>query len=155
VIVPAARARVLAGMRLGGSDVACLDFAADMAAGERDLFAVAAAGRVVAIDVLAWRGSDGSRLYTRLSLVPDGWRLRLQRTAAAPSGRGVRREAWTDYLAWQAGGAMADAPVRPVLPGTWQAALAEQRREALALLVVPPGGVPEALVAALPPPHLS
>jgi hypothetical protein len=155
VAVPARRARVLAAIRLGGIPAACLAFAADLPEGERDLLAVAAAGRVMAIDVLTWRGIDGSHLFTRLSAVPDGVRLRLERTASAPRERGVRREAWTDYLAWQAGAAMTDAPVRPVLAGTWQASLAEQRAAALALLTVPPNGVPAALVAALPAPHLA
>jgi hypothetical protein len=154
ITVPAARARVLAIIRLGDVPAACLAFAADLPEGTRDLFAVAAAGRVTAIDLLTWRGTDGSRLFTRLSAVPDGCRLRLERTASAPRGRGVRREAWTDYLAWRAGGAMTDAPVRPVLAGTWQAALAEQRGSGLALLTEPPNGVPAALAAALPAPHL-
>jgi hypothetical protein len=154
VLVPTARARLLARVRLGGDETVFLSFAADLPEGERDLFAIAAAGRIIAVDVLAWRGTDGSRLYSRLSTVPDGRRVQLERTASAPRGHGVRREAWIDYLAWQAEGAMTDAPVRPVLAGTWQAALAEQRAAILGLLAVNLPGVPAALVAAVPPPHL-
>jgi hypothetical protein len=150
--VPAARARVLAAFPLGGARAVALAFAADLPEGTRDLLAVAAAGRVVALEVLSWRGADGSLLYTRLSVVPDGRRLRLERTASAPRGRGFRREQWTDYLAWREAGPMADAPVRPVLAGTWQAGLAAQRAGVLATLAVGLRGVPPALVAACPPP---
>jgi hypothetical protein len=150
--VPAGRARVLAAFPLGGATAAALAFAADLQEGTRDLFAVAAAGRVVALEVLSWQGTDGSRLYTRLAVVPDGRRLRLERTASAPRGRGFRREQWTDYLAWRESGPMADAPVRPVLAGTWQAGLAEQRAGVLATLAVGLRGVPPALIAACPPP---
>ena len=150
--MPAERARVLARFPLGGVAAVALAFAADLAEGARDLLAVAAAGRVVALEVLSWRGADGSRLYTRLSVVPDGRRLRLERTASAPRGHGYRREQWTDYLAWQDTGPMADAPVRPGLAGTWQAGLAAQRAGVLASLAVGLRNVPPALVAACPPP---
>jgi hypothetical protein len=150
--VPAARARVLAAFPLGGAPAVALAFAADLPEGTRDLLGVAAAGRVVALEVLSWHGADGSRLYTRLTVVPDGRRLRLERSASAPRGHGFRREQWTDYLAWQEAGPMADAPVRPVLAGTWQAGLAAQRAGVLATLAVGLRGVPPALVAACPPP---
>jgi len=151
--VPAGRARVLARFALGGAPAVALAFAADLPEGERDLLAVAAAGRVVALEVFLWRGADGSRLYTRLSAVPDGRRLRLERTASAPRGRGFRHEQWTDYLDWRKAGPMADAPVRPVLAGTWQAALAAQRADMLATLAVNLRAVPPALLAACPPPR--
>ncbi len=150
--VPAERARVLAAFPLGGATAVALAFAADLPKGTRDLFAVAAAGRVVALEVLSWHGVDGSRLYTRLTVVPDGRRLRLERTASAPRGHGFRREQWTDYLAWRDDGPMVDAPVRPVLAGTWQAGLAAQRAGMAATLAVGLRGVPPALVTACPPP---
>ncbi len=150
--VPAERARVLVAFPLGGATAVALAFAADLPEGTRDLFAVAAAGRVVALEVLNWQGTDGSRLHTRLSVVPDGMRLRLERTASVPRGRGFRREQWTDYLAWRDAGPMVDAPVRPVLAGTWQAGLAAQRAGVVANLAVGLRGVPPALVAACPPP---
>jgi len=153
--VPAVRARLLATVKLGGMPVAVLAFAADLADGVRDLFAVVAGGRVVALEVLAWHGTNGERLSTQVSAVSDRLRLRLQREASAPRGRGYRREQWTDYLGWQGAAPLADAPVRPVLAGTWQAALAAQRAEMRAVLTVGPRGVAPALVAACPPPVLA
>jgi len=155
ITVPAARARVLARLKLGGTETCVLGFGADLPEGERDLFAVVAAGRVMALEVLAWRGTDGSRLSTHLSAVSDHVRLRLERTASARNGRSYRREAWIDYLGWQGAAPMADAPVRPVLAGTWQAGLAAQRAGMRAMLVVGPRDVGPALIAACPAPALS
>ena len=153
IAVPAGRGRKLAQFPLGGTTAAALAFAADLPEGTRDLVAVVGEGRVLALEVLDWQGEDGSRLQTRLSAVPDHQRLRLQRSASAPRARGYRREEWTDYLAWQEAAPMADAPVRPVLAGTWQAALAAQRAEVRALLVVGLRAVPPGLLAHCPPPH--
>ena len=150
--VPAQRVRMLATLKLGGTPVPVLGFAADVAEGVRDLFAVVANGRVVALEVLAWHGADGARLSTRLSAVTDGVRLRLERTASARWGKGTHHEEWIDYLAWQAEAPMADAPVRPVLAGTWQAALAAQRAAMRTMLAVGPRSVGPALIAACPPP---
>jgi hypothetical protein len=152
IAVPAARARVLARPRLGGTDACVLGFGADLPEGERDLFAVVVAGRVVALEVLSWRGLDGAHLSTHLSAVSDGVRLRLERTASARRGRLYRREAWIDYLAWRDAAPMADAPVRPVLAGTWQAGLAAQRADMRAILFVGPRDVAPALIAACPAP---
>lgn len=154
VSVPVGRARLLAEFPLGKADASALAFAADLPEGVRDLLAVAAGGKVLALEVLSWRGADGTRLQTRLSTVPDRQRLRLERMATAPRGRGYRREEWTDYLSWQEGGPMADAPVRPVLAGTWQASLAVQREAARALLAGGPAGVAPALLELCPPPRL-
>ena len=138
-----------------GGGAAALTFAADLPEGERDLLVVVAGGKVLALELLAWRGADGSRLLTRLSTVPDRLRLRLERMASAKHGHGYRHEEWTDYLAWQAEAPMADAPVRPVLAGTWQASLAAQRADTRALLVGGLHGVVPALLAACPPPRFS
>ncbi len=155
VTVPAGRARVVAIFPLGAATASALSFAADLPEGERDLLAVAAGGKVLALEVLAWRGKNGSRLLTRLSTVPDRQRLRLERMASAPHGHGYRHEEWTDYLAWQGEAPMADAPVRPVLAGTWQASLAAQRAGTRAMLVGGLHGVAPALLAACPPPCFS
>ena len=152
VALPASRARKLAGPVLGGQTAFVAAFAADTEGGVRDLFAVVAAGRVVALEVLAWHGADESRLSTRLSVVNDGVRLRLQRDATARQGHGWRHEAWTDYLGWRDAEPMADCPVRPVLAGTWQAALAAERRAMQAVLTVGPRDIGPALVAACPVP---
>lgn len=152
IAVPAGRVRLLANFSLGGTPVSALAFAADLPEGQRDLFTVVAAGRVQALELLTWQGTDGSRLQTRLSAVPDRQRLRLERSASAPRGRVHRREDWTDYLAWQEEAPMLDAPVRPVLAGTWQDSLAAQRAAIRSMLVVGLRGVPSALVARCPPP---
>ncbi len=153
IAVPAGRGRLLATFALAGTTASALAFAADLSEGQRDLFAVVAGGRVLALELLAWQGIDGSRLQTRLSAVPDRQRLRLERSASAPRGRAHRHEEWTDYLAWQAEAPMADAPVRPVLAGTWQQSLAAQRAEIRSMLVVGLRGVPPGLVARCPPPR--
>ncbi len=153
IAVPAERARLLAMFPLGEATASALAFAADVPEGMRDLVAVTALGLVLALELLSWRGEDGSCLQTRLSAVPDHQRLRLERNASVPRGPGYRREAWTDYLAWQGEAPMADAPVRPVLAGTWQAALAAQRAGTRTMLVVGPRGVPPGLVASCRPPR--
>lgn len=152
IVVPAERARVLAAAALGGTAAVLIAFGADTAAGQRDLLAVAAGGVLVALEPLVWRGTEGSRLGTRVTFVPDGQRLRLQRIGTVPRGQGYHREDWTDYLAWNNGAPMHDAPARPVLAGTWQAVLSEQRAGMRALLGVGLHGVPAALIAACPAP---
>jgi hypothetical protein len=153
IIVPAGRARVLAMIPLGAATAWALGFAADLPEGGRDLVALAALGRVLALELLSWHGADGSRLQTRLSAVPDRQRVRLERLASAPRGRGYRHEEWIDYLAWQELAPMTDAPVRPVLAGTWQAALAGQRDCVRALLAGGPAWVAPELLACCPAPR--
>ena len=154
VAVPGLRARLLVRLRLGEAEAVVLAFAADLPEGVRDLFAVVGGGIVVALEPLSWRGEDGARISTRLSAVPDRTRLRLERSAVAPRGRGWRREDWTDYLAWNGAAPMRDAPVRPVLAGTWQDGFAALRAEMRGLLVIGPRAVAQSLVAACPAPHL-
>ncbi|KAA5609353.1 hypothetical protein [Rhodovastum atsumiense] len=160
--VPAARARVLCRFPLGGVEAACLAFAADRPEAIRDLLAVAAPGRLVALETLSWRGEDGSRMATRVSAVPDGRHLRLERTLRIPAGRAVQRESWTDYLVWRNDAPMEDAPVRPVLPGTWQAMFSLLRARTRTMLVqgglvqgglAQAGGLSGRLVAACPAPE--
>jgi hypothetical protein len=153
IAVPAERARLLATFPLGEATASALAFAADLPEGTRDLVAVTGLGLVLALELLSWHGEDGSRLQTRLSAVPDRQRLRLERNASARRGHGTWHEAWTDYLAWQGGAPMTDAPVRPVLAGTWQAGLAAQRAGTRTMLVVGPRGVPPGLVASCRPPR--
>ena len=153
VRVPADRARLVATVPLGPSQAALVAFAADLPEGLRELVVVTDGTRVLALELLAWRGEDGSRLQTRLSAVTDRQRLRLERGAAAPRGRGIRREDWTDYLRWQPEGPMLDAPVRPVLAGTWQEGLAAQRANMRVMLLPGLHGVPPGLIAACPPPR--
>jgi len=49
----------------------------------------------------------------------------------------VRRETWTDILAWQEGAALRSEPLRAVLAGTWQARMARTRADVAALLAAP------------------
>lgn len=155
IAVPAERARLLATFSLGETTASAVAFAADLPEATRDLLAVTGLGLVLALELLNWHGEDGSRLQTRLSAVPDRQRLRLERNASVPRGRGYRREVWTDYLAWQGAQPMADAPVRPVLAGTWQAALAAQRAGTRTMLLVGLRSVPPGLVASCRPPRFS
>lgn len=112
--------------------------------------------RVLGVESWDWHGSGPRRLGLRLAAVPDDRRVRLLYEAVlstpreggpAPGGLGggpggggrvvVRREAWTDVLAWQDGEAMRSEPLRPVLAGTWQARMAHTRAAVAALLAAP------------------
>ena len=142
--VPAERARVLAAAALGGTPAVLLAFGADTAAGQRDLLAVAAGGVLVALEPLIWRGR-------RVRGSPRG--PRSCRTdsdsgcnASAPSRAAKATTARTGpTMAWNNGAPMRDAPARPVLAGTWQAVLSEQRAGMRAMLGVRLHGVPAAL----------
>ena len=158
IIVPAARARLAAALPIAGRQVAVLAFAADPqdARGRLDLAALAgwdgAGLRVLALEVLSWQAPGGGWLGTRITAAGDGRRLLLTRDAAAPRGaRPWRRESWTDLLAWQDGAALADAPARAPLPGTWQAQLAATRARVAARLGRVCSDVAEDVLALLRP----
>ncbi len=130
--------------------------------------------RILAVESWTWQGSGPRRLALRLVAVPDDRRVRLlydatlasqeaggagQDVAAPePGGAGlgatgrarvvVRREAWTDILAWQDGDALRSEPLRPVLAGTWQARMAQIRADVAALLATPRGEIGVAELAA-------
>ncbi|MGI4978017.1 MAG: hypothetical protein ACRYG6_13840 [Janthinobacterium lividum] len=103
--------------------------------------------RVLGVESWDWHGSGPRRLGLRLAAVPDDRRVRLlyeavlsTPKAGGPEAAGrvvVRREAWTDVLAWEDGGAMRSEPLRPVLAGTWQARMAGTRAAVAALLAAP------------------
>lgn len=100
--------------------------------------------RILAVESWDWHGSGPRRLGLRLAAVPDDRRVRLlyEAVLASPRGDGpgrvvVRREAWTDILAWQDGGALRSEPLRPVLAGTWQARMAATRAAVAGLLAAP------------------
>jgi len=111
--------------------------------------------RILGVESWDWQGTGPRRLALRLVAVPDNRRVRLlyEATLASPrpgvagqdagapgGGRAavvVRREAWTDILAWQEGAALRTEPLRPVLAGTWQARMARARAEVAALLAAP------------------
>ncbi len=100
--------------------------------------------RILAVESWDWHGSGPRRLGLRLAAVPDDRRVRLlyEAVLASPRGDGtgrvvVRREAWTDILAWQDEGALRSEPLRPVLAGTWQARMAATRAAVAGLLAAP------------------
>ncbi len=140
-----AKARLVGRPVLAGRNVAALGFVAATQTGRLDLLALAApingAMRLVALEVLAWAGPDGARLFTRFAATPDQRTLRLARDAMLP---GVGRESWTDYLAWHDGAAMDDAPVRLPLPTSLQARLRPYRLACLAWLAAPRTDVAQA-----------
>lgn len=138
IVLPVARARILAALPLAGHDGAIAAFAADTADARIDLFAAVIwdgnGARIAALDVLQRHCDSGAHLTTRIAASGGGGGLQLQRDAAAPRRRlAWRRESWTDYLAWH-GTAFADAPPRAPLPGTWQHTLAAWRLAVLARL---------------------
>ncbi|MCW3473995.1 hypothetical protein [Limobrevibacterium gyesilva] len=147
VTVPGARARIAMLLPVAGRDIAGIAFAADGIAGRLDLMALAgwdgARLRILGMEVLGWAGADGSSLSSRFAGVGDRTRLRVQRVAAMPRpgapkvGAPKVWETWTDLLAWRDRAPLADSPVRPGAPGSWQARLAAMRARAAALLDPP------------------
>ncbi len=99
------------------------------------------ATRILAVESWEWRGSGPRTLGLRIAAVPDDRRILLlyQATLVAPprpgaaGGQITRTETWTDVLAWNDG--LRSEPLRPVLPGTWQARMAAARERVAALLV--------------------
>ncbi len=131
VTLPAARVHRAALLPIADRQIAVLAFAADPSAAARlDLGAFvgwdSGGLRVLALEVLLWRAANGGGFATRVSATGDRTRLLLLRDAAAPFDGGTRwrRESWTDLLAWKTGEALADAPTRTPLAGTFQARLA-------------------------------
>jgi hypothetical protein len=156
--LPAERARLAALLPIAGRQVAVLAFGADPPDPRARLDLAAVVGwdgtqlRVMALEVLAWQTADGGGFGTRLAATGDRRRLRLTREAAAPIGpRRWRREAWIDLLAWQDGAALADAPPRPPMAGTWQGQLAAVRAVVAAHLATPRCDVGEDLIRLLSP----
>jgi hypothetical protein len=158
---PAGRARIAAVLPLADRDVAMLGIAADPpSGGQLDLMAIVgwdgSALRLLALEVLSWQAPGGARLATRVAAVGDRSRLRLARDAAAPrNGGSWRHESWIDLLAWHDGGALADAPPRPPLPGTWQAHLAQSRAGVIARLGMACQSVSDELLALCGPPDIA
>lgn len=144
---PARRAHLVALMP-AQVPIAVVSFGLDVPPARQTLLAfVGPGGEVWAVELLEWAAPDGENLFTRPALMPDRVHVMLQRSAARRQGTGWRREAWTDYLRFTGAG-LADAPPRPVLSGTWQAALAARRAEIAVLLGARRGSVPESILAA-------
>jgi hypothetical protein len=159
IVVPAARARILAVLPLPDRDAVLLGFAADAPAGRLDLMAVVTwtpgGLAIAALDVLAWQAGGGAHLTTRVSATADRSGLALQRDAAAPRNRQVwQHESWTDHLDWQGRPPFADRPVRPPSWGSWQRVLANWRAQVITVLEHGCQDVSGALGALSVPPEL-
>jgi hypothetical protein len=147
-LCPPRRARLLAVLRLRAADVAAIAFACDPPGGQQDALAlVGPDAALLALERLSWRGGEGSELNTRLAMLPDRVHITLERDAARHEQR-WRRESWTDYVRFE-GGALVDAPPRPVLAGTWQAGLSAQRVAMAAAIGRRTCRIPPALLAML------
>ena len=152
LLLPALGARMLAPVGCGGEMLAVVSFRQDegAAAVEWGALALALDGTValLGLEPLGWRAS-GARMGTRLMSGGDKRQIAFQRDSAVPETPTLwRRETWTDYLAWRAPAGLADSPVRVPLAGTRQAAVAEWRRRAGAVVAEQPQAVTPALLAA-------
>ena len=142
---PPGRARLLAVLRLRMMDVTALTFAADPLGGTQDLLAfVAADGTLLALERHSWSSQNEDSFATTTAMLPDRTNIALQRHAARRE-QSWRREGWTDYLRMEQG-CLVDAPVRPVLSGTWQSALALERQRCATALPAGYQGVPGRLL---------
>lgn len=153
IVLPAAGARLAMLLPIAGRQVAGITFAADATL---DLVALigwdGAMLRILGLEVLGWRRPDGAMLSSRFAGVGDRTRLRITRVAATPRpGLPHHWESWTDLLAWRDGAPLADAPVRPPLPGTAQARLAAFRRRTIAFLEPPVQVLTPDMITALNP----
>jgi hypothetical protein len=154
ITLPAVRARIAFALPIAGREVAGVAFAADPPGGSLDLVALCgwdgACLRILGLEILSYAGADGASLASCFAGVGDRSRLRIERTASVPRhGLPLRWESWTDLVAWRDQAPLADAPVRPPLPGTRQAALAAGRARVFTLLNEPCQGVGEPMIAAV------
>jgi hypothetical protein len=154
ITLPSARVRIVFALPIAGREVAGIAFAADPPGAALDLVALCgwdgACLRLLGLEILGFAGADGANLASRFAGVGDHTRLRIERAAAIPRpGLPLRWESFTDFLAWRAQAPLADAPVRPPLPGTRQAALAAARARVAALLDEPCQAVTAPILAAV------
>jgi hypothetical protein len=138
----------MAVLRLKVMDIAAVVFAADPLGGTQDLLAfVTPDGTLLALERHSWTSQNEDAFSTGCSMLPDRTNIALERHAARREQK-WRREGWTDYLRMEQG-RLVDAPVRPVLSGTWQFALARERQQCAAALPAGQHGVPGRLLAIL------
>jgi hypothetical protein len=154
ITVPRERARIAFAVPIASREVAGIAFAADPAGASLDLVALCGWDgtwlRILGLEILSYAGADGARLASRFAGVGDRTRLRIERTASVPRPRlPLRWESWTDLLAWRDQAPLADAPVRPPLPGTRQATLAAARANLIALINEPRQTVTAPMIAAV------
>jgi hypothetical protein len=144
---PALRAGLLVRMAFRAGPVLALRFGWDDGTATQDLLAlISADGDVLAVERLVWR-SGGASFVTRFAMRPDRAHLALERVAMLP-GSPRRHESWTDYLRRDRDG-LHDAPARPVLAGTLQAALSDERARLAEWTKSRPAAIPPPLLTAL------
>ncbi len=144
---PPLRARLLGIFALRAGEVCAVAFACDGPQTQQDLLAfVGADGTLLALERLSWRGQGGA-FSSRAAMLPDRAHLTLTRHFIA-SGKPPLGEAWTDYLRLEAG-MLRDAPVRPVMAGTLQQALSDERRTIAGILKPGLHAVTQPLLTAL------
>ena len=141
IVLPALDAGIAAVIPLAGREIVLVSFGVPIPLGWLDLVAFIGwdntALRVLGLELARYRGLDGASADTRISAISDGARVRLTRESFVPRPppmRGAFHEGWTDYLHWQDGGPLADAPVRTPLPGTNQARLSYSRAQIVTTL---------------------
>jgi len=143
LLLPGGGARLLAPLTCGGEVVTVAGFVLEGVGARVEWAALA-----MALEPLGWRGSGGARMETRLVGTGDRLQVLCRRDTAVPAGPTLwRREAWTDFLAWQAPAGLVDAPVRAPLPGTRQHVVAGWRQAAASLVSTAPSIVPPALLS--------
>ena len=148
---PPQRARVLADLPFRAGAVVAVRFACDSPHATQDLLAlIGPDGALLALERLSWQRGRSS-FITRFAMLPDREHLALERVAMLPGGgpgRPSRHESWTDYLRRDPHG-LTDAPVRPVLAGTMQAALSAERARLAAFTSRGSPNIPAPMLAAL------
>ena len=157
LLLPAAGTVLLAELACGSENLTVARFALEDDGAMLEWAAVALAqdGAVtlLALEPLAWRaapqiGRPSARMATRFASAGDRSRVLWQRDVAVRETPTLwRREAWTDYLAWTPPHGLADAPVRPPVPGTHQHQVAQWRRRAAALVASAPRALTPAALA--------
>jgi hypothetical protein len=152
LILPARRARIIAGFPLGGRELVGVGFGVDLKDGVMiDIVAVCAAPatgppKLLALEIASYFSPD-LRLTSRVAAASDQSCLRIARVAStirAPTL--VFRSSWMDYLRWNDGGPLADSPVHPPPPGTVAADLATRRARVRVALGADVGEITPALL---------
>jgi hypothetical protein len=142
--LPALRARLLSILPIADREVMIVAFGVDREPPiTQDLVAIigwdGGQERILDVESLSWHRPDGADLSLRLFATADRQRLMLSYLATTPrhSATDLVRTGWNDFLEWQDGAALVDAPPRPPIPESPQRYLAEIRARVLARIAAP------------------
>ncbi len=142
--IPALRARLLSILPVADREVMIVAFGVDREPSiTQDLIAIigwdGSTERILGIENLSWHRADGADLSLRLFATADRRRLLLSYLATIPrrSATDLVRTGWNDFLQWQDGAALVDAPPRPPIPDSAQRYLADIRARVLARIAAP------------------